>query len=329
MPSAATGTVNCAAQAAVFVHWMRRAQHPPRAADRLVHLDRHRHVLVVAQRDFVLDFVARRADLLEVGLVPLADDVERVPDLQLDGFVLRGVRNAVFADELDAAFRVGLIDADDTGRHRRAETRLLLVPELVIDLDDVLERRSGVLEVVIVEGLALDDIALQHRHAGARQHAHLLRLAVVDRRPAPERVEVVVGERLLRHAFLDRVGAARRRREPLPQLVPHAVQVAGDELQLRVPERRAAAVGERDPPVEIAKLVVARDGEHVVRVPRELRREVGRLDALLRRARVLKRPDQRRTAVEIARQLWEADVIGVQAGDDLRCRPARPARCCS
>ena len=130
---------------------------------------------------------------------------------------------------------------------------------------------------------------------------------------------MVLGERFLRHRRRrGHLHALARIVEPsLRDRLPHAIQIAGDELQLGVPERRAAAVLERDPAVEVRALVVARDGQHVVGVPGQLAGEVRRLDAMRLRAAVLQRPDERRAAEEIVGQLGEPDVIGVQAGDDL------------
>jgi CubicO group peptidase (beta-lactamase class C family) len=82
---------------------VRRLEHAPRAADRLVHLDRDRRGLVIAKRDLVLNFVHARRDLLEVGLLALADDVERVADLEVQRLVLRRVVDAVLTDELHGA----------------------------------------------------------------------------------------------------------------------------------------------------------------------------------------------------------------------------------
>ena len=168
------------------------------------------------------------------------DDVEGVADLEVQRLVLRRVVDAILADELHAALRVGLVDAHDARRHRHAEPGSLFVLELVEHLHDVLDRRAGVLRVVVVERLPFDDVALLDREAGAAEHAHLLGLAVVDRRLSAQRVEVVVGERLLRH---------RRRRRRVatlcahviamrPKHLAHAIEIAGHELQLRVAERR-------------------------------------------------------------------------------------------
>src|SRR4029453_18789350 len=113
--------------------------------------------------------------------------------------VLWRVADAILTDELQTASRIGLVDADDAGRHRHAEVAALFVFELVLPLDEVLERRTRMLRVAVVKRLTIDDVALLDRHAGRAEHAHLFRLAVVDRRLSSERVEVIVGERLLRH----------------------------------------------------------------------------------------------------------------------------------
>ena len=55
------------------------------------------------------------------------------------------------------------------------------------------------LGIVIVEPLAFDDVSLDDGEAGAAEHAELFGLVVVDGRLAPERVQVVVGKRLLCH----------------------------------------------------------------------------------------------------------------------------------
>ena len=116
----------------------------------------------------------------------------------------------------------------------------------------------------------------------------------------------------------------RRRRVPsllfarhLPDHLTNAVEIAGDQLQRRIPERRAAAIGQRDPAVQIGGLVVAADGEHVVGVPCQVTGEIGRLDPVPRAAVIVERPDQRRTCVEIARQFGKADVVRLKSGDNL------------
>ena len=130
---------------------------------------------------------------------------------------------------------------------------------------------------------------------------------------------MVVGERLLRHR---RRGcrhvllASRPLLHPADDL-PDAIQIAGDELQLRVLERRAAAVDDGHPAVDVGGLVVARDGQDVVGVPRQLAGQIRGLDAVPRAAAVVERPDERRPRIEIAGQLGKPDVIGLHAGDDF------------
>ena len=94
----------------------------------------------------------------------------------------------------------------------------------------------------------------------------------------------------------------------------HAIEIAGDELQLRVAERRAAPVVERHPAVEVAGLVVAADRQHVVGVPRAARWP----DTTPRRGaaappRFEQLPDQRGPAEEVRRQLREPHVVGAHA----------------
>src|SRR5262245_40156976 len=108
---------------------VRRANHAPRSTERLVDFDADRDRLVVANRDLVLHLVDVRCDLLEIDLIPFADDVEGVADLEVQRLVLRRVVDAILADELHAALRILLIDANRAGRHRHPEAALLFVLE--------------------------------------------------------------------------------------------------------------------------------------------------------------------------------------------------------
>jgi hypothetical protein len=141
---------------------------------------------------------------------------------------------------------------------------------------------------VVVERLTLDDVALLNGEGRCPQHAHLLGFAVVDRRLSPERIEVIIGEGFLRHR---RRGCghvlAHRLGGHAPDDLADAVQIAGDELQRRVLERRAAAVDHGHPPVDVGGLVVARDGQHVIRVPESARRYEARRGGVA--ARVVER----------------------------------------
>ena len=115
--------------------------------------------------------------------------------------------------------------------------------------------------------------------------------------------------------------AAGRVGHHLQRLLPggglHAVQIAGHELQFRVGEGRAAAVGQCDPPIEIGGLVVAADREHVVRLPRQAASKVRRLDAVARASPVQELPDERGPAVEIGGEFGKTDVVRVEARDVL------------
>ena len=104
--------MNCAANAAVLVHLcdacsMRHVAAPIGSFTSTV----IGVVLRLRSVIGVFDLVDVGRDLLEVDLVALAHDVERVADLQIQRLVLRRVHDAIFADELHAAARVRLIDA--------------------------------------------------------------------------------------------------------------------------------------------------------------------------------------------------------------------------
>src|SRR5438046_644532 len=78
-------------------------EHLPIAADGLVDLDHDGCVLVIAQRDLILEFPSVSIDVFVVDLFVLGDDVEGVADMDADLFVLGSVVDAVFPGEEDAA----------------------------------------------------------------------------------------------------------------------------------------------------------------------------------------------------------------------------------
>ena len=128
------------------------------------------------------------------------------------------------------------------------------------------------LGVAVIEVLAVNDVAFDDGEPCGAQHVDLLGLVVVDRRLSGKRVEVVVREGFLHHL------GRRRRHGKIPsrfhfehvEVIAHAVEIAGHQLKLRVVERRAAAVDHRHPAVDVRGLVVARHGEHVIRIPGQL-----------------------------------------------------------
>jgi len=98
---------------------------------------------------------------------------------------------------------------------------------------------------------------------------------------------VVVGERLLRH-LLRGVGRSHLH-DALVDLGARggridAVQIACDKLERRVAKGGAAAIGHRDPAVNVGDLVVTRNCQHVVSVPFQVGRQVRCFDAMPRSA---------------------------------------------
>ncbi len=141
-------------------------------------------------------------------------------------------------------------------------------------------------------------------------------LAIVVRRA--ERVEVVLRERLLGHLG-GSVGQTLGREGEVGAAAVgfDLVQVAGHQLQLGARERGAGVVLERHPAVEIAGTALLIERQHVVGVPGDVSRQIRRLDAMCRAARVVEGPDERGPAVERVGQIREAIVVGADAGDDL------------
>ena len=80
------GTMNWAADDEVLVNGMRRLQHPPGAADRLVHLHRHRDRLVIPKRDLVFHFEGVGGELYRWKSVCLRSHTtsNALPILRLD-----------------------------------------------------------------------------------------------------------------------------------------------------------------------------------------------------------------------------------------------------
>src|SRR2546422_5117137 len=96
-------------------------QHLPVPTDRLVDLHGDRRFLVVAQSDLKLHLVEPVGELLEIGLLALADDVKGIADVQAEGFILGRVVDAVLTNELHPTLGVGLIDAHRARGHGDAQ----------------------------------------------------------------------------------------------------------------------------------------------------------------------------------------------------------------
>src|SRR5882762_2749014 len=166
--------------------FVRRADHLPISANWFVYLNSDGRVLVIPQRDLVLEFVEAVGELLIIGLFALGDDVKRVADVQADGFVLGSVVDAVFADKQRAAAGVGLIHADRARWQWHSESSLVFVLEFVKDLHGVLHGRSGLCGGAVIVGLPVHHVYLLERKARSVQQADLFRFLVENRRSATE-----------------------------------------------------------------------------------------------------------------------------------------------
>jgi len=281
--------------------------------------DRLRLGLVVPERDLPLDLVEVRGELLEVLLGALADQIERVAELDLHALVLgRGV-DPVLADELLAARAVGLVDAHLAFRQRYAQPVLLAVLHLEIDRDLLIGDRHAVGVAVVVRRAVVDEL-LRDGHLARRQQREVLGLVVLDRRAAVERVEVVLEQALRRKVV---TGGGRRHRlrrrlqhPPIAPSVRRAVHVASHQLERGVAVGGAAFVVDRHPAVQIRERVGGVEDHDVVGLPGDPAREIRRLDALGPRGLVTQEPHEGGLGHEILRERGQ-DETAVVAHVDL------------
>src|SRR5437899_6173586 len=180
-----------------FSCFCRSRKHLPIAANGFVYLDGNRRVLVIAQGDFKFHLPQPAAEALVVRLFALADHVKGVADFHGDEFVFRRVVNVVLADKEQAAFRILLIDAHIARRKWNAQPGLFFVLELVKNHDGILQRRTGVLRIVIVEVLPVHDKKFLHRDTGALEQADLLGVLVLDGSSTTQRIKLVLAETFL------------------------------------------------------------------------------------------------------------------------------------
>ena len=103
---------------------------------------------------------------------------------------------------------------------------------------------------------------------------------------------------------------------PQPVAVRCPVDVAGYELQRRLPVCRAALVVDRHPAREIGPVVAGVQHHHVVGLPGDPAGQIGRLDPLGCRRLVPQQPDERRLGHQILRERGKDDV-SVMAHVDL------------
>src|ERR1700722_1882648 len=117
-------------------------------------------------------------------------------------FVFRRVLNAVFTDELDAAFGIRLIDTDCSGWQRQTQTTLFVVLELVGHLYRLRRSVTEALRIPVIIRLTFGDEVLFDGNPGAGEQADLFRFIVLDRGASTERIEVVFGD-----AFMGELGS--------------------------------------------------------------------------------------------------------------------------
>ncbi len=211
--------------------------------------------------------------------------------------------DAVLADELRRTLAVARIDAHDAGRQGLAElTALVLEFQKHGGLQLLPDLAVAVPVVVLVAG---QQVLAAYRHGSRREQCQLLGLVVGNRGRPLEAVEVVIHQR-----FLRRFGClgTRRRGHRVGHLGlrrPHPVHRAGHQLQRRVVETGAAAVGQRDPAVEVEALALGRQVGDVVGLPRQTGCKVGQFDRLLA-ATGVEQDRERRPVAQVGRHAVES-----------------------
>ena len=220
---------------------------------------------MVAQRDFEFHLPHVRIDTLVVDLLAFADDIERVANVDAERLVFRRVVNVVFTNEQNTALGIFLIYAYVSGGHRHSKSGFFLVFEFVVHHHIVFEGRSGILLVVIIEILAIDDETLLHGNSAALQQADLLCFFVFDGSLAAQTVEVIFAEVFLCELF----GACRFCHGHIAcrhwsRSWLNAIQIASNKLQPRIVKRRTAVVRKRHPAIQIGGFIVTPHRQNVV-----------------------------------------------------------------
>ncbi len=80
---------------------------------------------------------------------------------------------------------------------------------------------------------------------------------------------------------------------------------------------RAAVIDDSDPAIQVRIFVVTRNGENVIRVPRQIVCEIGSLDLLLLRTGIFERHQQRGAVVEIGGHFGKAIALRIQSSHDV------------
>jgi hypothetical protein len=148
--------------------------------------------------------------------------------------------------------------------------------------------------VAIVAKITIDDVALDDWKTGRPSMLTCFVSALLMRGFARDRVEVVIGERFLRHRGPDGNCSCDGVVSQCPQLALHAVQVPATSCSCAFLNDVPLPLVTVTHPSMSAALVVASDRQHVIGNPRETPREVRGFDTVSGAAVVLERPDERR-----------------------------------
>src|SRR5712692_370031 len=175
-----------------------RRDHFPIAANRFIHNDRDRAVLVIANLDLVSIFVhVAGDDYSVVRLFSFSHDVERIANFDAHVFIFRRVIDFVFADELLIALVILFVESNRARRQRHTQLVRLRVAELNVHPDLLFDRRPRIVVAGVVITLAVQHELFLHIKAGCFKQRDLFRLVVANCGRALQRVHVIFEEPLL------------------------------------------------------------------------------------------------------------------------------------
>ena len=221
-----------------------------------------RDILGIGDGDLVRG-CADAALLVEIGLALAGRHVERIPEMQTDGFVARGVRDLIGSEELREIFRVVLVETNDAAGERNAEVASAVL-ERHVDSDGQLVAKIGLrIAVVVLRTAQLE--RLTHRNVARIEQRDLFGLLIQYRRGSGERVKVIFKLDFL----LERAARAPRSNvcDGAQRLRLNDVHIAGHQLQPRIIVADTARIRKRNQPRQREMLFVGTQRPHIIRAP--------------------------------------------------------------
>jgi len=207
------------------------------------------------------------------------------------------VIEAVFADELLGAVRILLVDAHHPLGERHAQPVRLTVAELELDL-----------HLAAVKG-AVKRIELGHRRPRGREERELLDLLVLERGRTLQGVEMILEKRLLFELRIHSHGRFGAEHGAHRHRLFDTVDIAGDQLDLGLFVGRTRLVIDRDPTVQLGRVLLRLQHGDIFGVPAQAAGKIADLGRVIARLAALQLPDQSRPRAQPLGQGGEFDAL--------------------